>query len=384
MNSLTDFPTFFIVAGEASADLLGADLIQSLQAYYPNARFEGIAGPRMQAVGCQSILPMETLSHMGIVDVITHLPHILKAHRAIIRRIDLTRPSIFIGIDLPDTNLRIARKIKRWGIPVVQYVSPSVWAWRQNRLNLIKKVVDLVLPLFPFEAEFYQANNIPAEAVGHSLADKLKRHPDKHKAKLALGLDPEQPVIALLPGSRWGEIKRHASIFIQTALRCYKANPRFQFLLPVLSDEQETYIKACLKRVDYLPIQILKGQSHEVLVASDMALLVSGTATLEAMFCHCPMVVAYQLPNGLFHLIKPFIKVSYISLPNLLIQDRVVPEYVQEDVNPDCLSQALMAISQLSSEQRLKLLGYFDEQHEKLEGGASQKAAKAIKGLILG
>ena len=373
---------FFILAGEASGDILGADLIRALKVYYPDAIYEGVAGEKMQAEGCESLLPLETLSVMGIVDVLLHLRSILAAHRRIIKHLKKYPPTVFIGIDLPDTNLRIAKKIKAFGIKTVQYVSPSIWAWRQNRVHAIQTSIDLVLPLFPFEAVFYAHHGVKAQVVGHTLADHIPRNIDKTMARTALNLKPDQPTLALLPGSRISEIARHAPIFLEAAQLCFLAIPDLHCVVPMINEERAAQFSMIWKKMaPTLPLTILIQSSDRVFNAATVALVVSGTATLEAMLYQCPMIVAYQLPQWLFTLIRPYIHVRYFSLPNLLAADRLVPEYIQADVNPRHLAKQMIRILK-TDKLNTELIAAFDRYHALLQGGASEKAAKAIHELL--
>ncbi|MFN7098641.1 MAG: lipid-A-disaccharide synthase, partial [Gammaproteobacteria bacterium] len=323
---------FCIVAGEASGDLLGADLINELKQLYPTAEFEGIAGPYMQAAGCKSLFPMETLSVMGIVEVIRHLPAILKVHSKLIQYLKKNPPTVYIGIDAPDTNLRIAKKLRGTGIKVVQYVSPSVWAWRQNRVKSIAKSIDLMLTLFPFETAFYHQHRVPAQCVGHTLADTIPLQIDRQPARAQLDIAHDVPVLAILPGSRKGEIERHAPIFLRTAEMCLRQLPNLHIVVPMANQARaQQFTKLLQAYAPTLPINIVIQNSGVALTAADSVLMVSGTATLEAMLYKRNMVVCYKVPSLTFAIVRKLIKFKYMALPNLIANQRLVPEFLQDD-----------------------------------------------------
>ncbi|MBY0544773.1 MAG: lipid-A-disaccharide synthase [Gammaproteobacteria bacterium] len=373
---------FCIVAGEASGDILGADLINELKKYYPDATFEGIAGPRMQAAGCRSLFPMETLSVMGVFDVVMHLPAILSVHRRLVRHIKKSPPTVYIGIDAPDTNLRIAKKIRSTGAKVVHYVSPSVWAWRQNRVKSIAKNIDLMLTLFPFEADFYHKNNVRTRYVGHVMADNIPLQPDQKQARNELGLPCDSPILAILPGSRKSEIARHAPIFLHTAQACFAQLPNLQFVVPMANAMRAKQFEALWQEIaPELPIHVLLQNSGLALTAADTALTVSGTATLEAMLYKRNMVVCYKMSAPNFAIATRFIQFRYMALPNLLANKRLVPEFVQDDVHPDNLVRHVLF--QLTQPQAfLPVYEEFCEIHRTLKQGASVVAAGEICELL--
>lgn len=382
-NDLKPAPLrFCIVAGEASGDILGADLIIALRQRYPEAEFEGVAGPLMQAAGCTSLFPMETLSVMGLLEVIKHLPSILNLHRKLVRHLKQHPPTIYIGIDAPDTNLRIAKKIQHLPIPVVQYVSPSVWAWRQKRIVGIAKTVDLMLTLFPFEAAFYQEHNVPVNFIGHTLADTIPLQVDQSAARAQLNISTQVPVLALLPGSRKSEIARHAPIFLDTARICVQKLPELQIIVPMANEKRAEQFKTIWAEIaPELPITILIQNSALALSAADSVLTVSGTATLEAMLYKRNMVVAYKMPKLTFLLAQKLVTFTYISLPNLLAQERLVPEFIQEDVEPANLSRHVL--QQLLQPEKFKpVYAAFNDIHKQLKQNASLQAAAAIATIL--
>lgn len=388
---------FFIVAGETSGDILGADLIQALKQCYPDAIFEGIAGTRMQAAGCRSLFPLETLSVMGLFEVLTHLPAILRVHRQLVCYLKNNPPDVYIGIDAPDTNLRIAKKLRTTGIKVVHYVSPSVWAWRENRVKTIALSVDLMLTLFPFEAAFYQEHNIPARCVGHALADTIPLYPDRDAARKELGLAHDVPVLALLAGSREGEVERHAPVFLRTAQACLKHLPNLQFVAPMANKDRAEQFESLWQSIaPELPIKIvlqnrslsesatiypLWSNAGLALCAADTVLTVSGTATLEAMLYKRNMVVTYRISPLTFMIARYLVKFRYMALPNLLADKRLVPEYLQDDVHEDNLARQVLF--QLTQPQAfLPAQETFHQLHHMLKQNAGELAAAEISSLL--
>lgn len=373
---------FCIVAGEASGDILGADLIHELKQIYPNAIFEGIAGPQMQAAGCRTLFPMETLSVMGLVEVIKHLPSILRVHKKLVQHIKKNPPAVYIGIDAPDTNLRIAKKIRNSKIKIVQYVSPSVWAWRQNRVKSIAKSIDLMLTLFPFEAAFYHKHNVPARCVGHTLADSIPMQIDRQPARAQLGLSHDIPVLAIMPGSRKGEIERHAPIFLQTAKTCLAELPNLQLVVPMANQMRAKQFEILWQEIaPELPIMIVTQNSGLAITAADSVLMVSGTATLEAMLYKRNMVVTYKVPSLTFAIAKRLVKFQYMALPNLLAGDCLVPEFLQDDVHPDNLVRhVLLQLTQPAIFE--PVYQQFCLLHKQLKQNASTVAATEIQSLL--
>lgn len=367
-----------IVAGEASGDMLGASLLKALKEQFPDLQAEGIAGPLMQAEGCRSLFEMERLSVMGFIEPLSRLPELFNMRKKLIKRFINHPPDVFIGIDAPAFNIGLAYHLKKAGIKTVHYVSPSVWAWRQKRILKIKKSVDLMLTLLPFENAIYDAHHIENCFVGHPLADEIPLEVDAFKARHTLGLPADKQIIAILPGSRGSELKQLTHPFIETAKRCYAKNSDLIFVTPMISAEKQVRFQAA---VDHLapecPFSVIKGQSQTVMAAADVVLLASGTATLEAMLLGKPMVMAYKL-NPLTHwLAKRLVKTDTFALPNLLLNEKVVPEFIQDAATPEALSQAVMAYIE-NPAATLKLQKRFMETHKILQRQASQKAARAI------
>ena len=368
---------FVIVAGEASGDILGANLIKHLKQRYPDAVYEGIGGPLMIAQGLRSFVPMERLSVMGLVEVLGRLRELLGIRKNLFRHCIDTQTDAFIGIDSPDFNLPLARKLKEKGLKTIHYVSPSVWAWRQKRIFKIKKSVDLMLTLFPFELHIYQEHNVPAVCVGHTLADDVPMESDKHHARAALGLSEMTDWIAILPGSRGGEVSRLMPTFAEAMLKIKQSKPNVSFLIPAANAERRHQIELVLQEYAIEDATIVDGRSREVMAAGDAILLASGTAALEAMLVKRPMVVAYKFTKLTYAIMSRMLKVPYVSLPNLLAQKRLIPELLQDDATGEKLASALL--SELARyDQDAELHDTYRRLHELLKRDAGEAAALAI------
>jgi len=370
---MTDLMRVALVAGEASGDILGAGLMQALKAQYPQIEFIGVGGPLMQAQGLASYFPMERLAVMGLVEVLGRLPELLSRRKRLIRTLIDAKPDVFIGIDAPDFNLTVELKLRQAGIKTVHYVSPSVWAWRQKRVLKIREACDLMLTLFPFEAQFYQDHQVPVRFVGHPLADTIPQQADRAAARDALNLSNDQPVVALLPGSRGGEVARLGSLFLDAAVRLRTLRPGIQFVLPCSSPERRAQLEQLLVGRD-LPLTLLNGRSHEALAACDAVLIASGTATLEALLYKRPMVVAYKVAPLTYRILKRLVTSAYISLPNLLAERLLVPEMIQDAATPEALAQLL---APLLDGGEVQTEG-FDVIHRALRRDASVQAATAV------
>ncbi|SES70978.1 MULTISPECIES: lipid-A-disaccharide synthase [unclassified Pseudomonas] len=365
-----------LVAGEASGDILGAGLMRALKAQHPAVEFIGVGGPLMQAEGLTSYFPMERLSVMGLVEVLGRLRELLARRKLLIQTLIEEKPDVFIGIDAPDFTLNIELKLRQAGIKTVHYVSPSVWAWRQKRVLKIREGCDLMLTLLPFEARFYEEKGVPVRFVGHTLADTIPLQADRAAARAELGL-PDGPLVALMPGSRGGEVGRLASVFFDAAERLQVLKPGVRFVLPCASPQRRVQIETLLEGRN-LPLTLLDGQSHLALAACDAVLIASGTATLEALLYKRPMVVAYRLAPLTFWILKRMVKSPYISLPNLLAQRLLVPELLQDDATPEALAQTLLPLIEGGEEQTRG----FDDIHRILRRDASNQAADAVLTLI--
>ncbi|WP_053137236.1 lipid-A-disaccharide synthase [Pseudomonas sp. MIACH] len=365
-----------LVAGEASGDILGAGLMRALKAQHPAVEFIGVGGPLMQAEGLTSYFPMERLSVMGLVEVLGRLRELLARRKLLIQTLIEEKPDVFIGIDAPDFTLNIELKLRQAGIKTVHYVSPSVWAWRQKRVLKIREGCDLMLTLLPFEARFYEEKGVPVRFVGHTLADTIPLQADRAAARAQLGL-PDGPLVALMPGSRGGEVGRLASVFFDAAERLQALKPGVRFVLPCASPQRRAQIESLLVGRN-LPLTLLDGHSHLALAACDAVLIASGTATLEALLYKRPMVVAYRLAPLTFWILKRMVKSPYISLPNLLAQRLLVPELLQDDATPEALAQTLLPLIDGGEEQTRG----FDDIHRTLRRDASNQAADAVLTLI--
>ena len=374
--------TIAIIAGEASGDILGAGLIRSLRKRYPKARFVGIGGDEMIAEGFHSLVPLERLSVMGLVEVLGRIRELFSIRARLLEYFFTTPPDVVIGIDSPDFTLAIERRCREAGIPSVHYVSPSVWAWRQKRIFKIAKSVDLMLTLFPFEARFYEEHNVPVAFVGHPLADRIPMQPDTGAARKALGLNLDQPVLAVLPGSRGGEVERLGTLFLEASRWLQGRRPDIQLVIPCVNRDREKQVEGLVEALEVkLPVTLVRGRSREVMAASDVVLLASGTATLEAMLLKRPMVVGYRLSNLSYKLLSRLVKVPWVALPNLLAQKGLVPELLQDDATPEALGAAVLERME-NTEEREQLQQAFSELHESLRQNADERAATAISELM--
>ena len=369
--------TVALVAGEASGDILGAGLMQALKARHPDVRFIGIGGPRMEAQGLRSYFPLERLAVMGLVEVLGRLPELLARRKRLFKTFIDVRPDVFIGIDAPDFNLDLALKLRRNGIKTVHYVSPSVWAWRQNRVLKIRDACDLMLTLFPFEAKFYDAHQVAVRFVGHPLADAIPLVPDRAAARAELQLPQDGLVVALMPGSRGGEVGRLGPLFLAAAERLRSMRPGIRFVVPCASPERRAQLEQILAGRD-LPLTLLDGQSHAALAACNAVLIASGTATLEALLYKRPMVVAYSVAPLTFRILKRMVRSPYVALPNLLAQRLLVPELLQDAATPDAMARLL---SPLLDNGDVQTEG-FDAIHRTLRCDASSQAASAVLELV--
>ena len=369
-----------LVAGETSGDTLGAALIAALRVRVPDAQFFGMAGPKMVAQGCEAWASSDDLGVMGLVEVLTHLPRLLRLRRSLIQRFEAARPDVVVGIDVPDFNLGLEKKLKRSGLRTVQYVSPQVWAWRQGRVQTIGESTDLILCLLPFETEFYAQHGVRAEFVGHPLADQIPLEIDRAGARRALGLDAASRVVALLPGSRMGEVERLGADFIGAAAWIAAREPGTKFVAPMASRRvRESFEKQRARVAGAPPIDVLDGQAQRALAAADGVIVASGTATLETTLTKRPMVVAYRLGAMTAFLLRRLglVKVPYFSQPNLLLGRRRVPEFFQEAVTPAALGEALLG--QLADAREVAdLQKEFLGVHEVLRRGGADRAATAI------
>jgi lipid-A-disaccharide synthase len=374
-----------IVANEASGDILGAALAREIRKRVPEVRFVGVAGPRMQKEGCETLFPMERLSVMGLMEVLGQLRELLGLRRELVRYFVENPPDVFIGVDAPDFNLGLERRLRGAGIRTVHMVSPTVWAWRPGRVKSIRRSVDLMLSVFPFEETFLREHGVPARYVGHPLADEIPVEIDRVGARRALRLPTSGSLLALLPGSRMGEVERLAEPFIETAARCLAARPDLRFVVPVVNARlRERFGQALSQVAPNLPITLVDGRSREVLAAADVVLTASGTATLETLLSKRPMVVAYRVHPISYHLVKRLglVKVPYIAMANLLAEKELAPEFIQDRCRADLLAPAVLAFLD-DAERVAEIQAEYRRIHLWLRKDAAASAAQAVLELLV-
>jgi lipid-A-disaccharide synthase len=378
--------TIGLVAGESSGDNLGAALIRAIRERAPDTRFMGVAGPAMVAEGCEAWAPAEELAVMGLFEVLHHLPRLMGLRRRLRSRFLAERPDVFVGIDAPEFNLNLAPALHAAGIRTVQYVSPQVWAWRQGRARRMAGFLDLVLCLLPFEAQVYERAGLRAIFVGHPLADQLPLVPDRAAARATLGLRADSRIVAVLPGSRVGEVARLAGDFAGAIGWLAGRRPGLQFVAPMANPQTKTiFEQALIRQAPAAKVQVIEGQSRTALTAADAALVASGTATLETLLCKRPMVVAYRLGwmTALVLRSLRLLKAPYFAQPNLLAGRLVVPELAQGEVRPENLGRAIERWLDQPEEVAV-LMEQFTVIHRQLRSGASERAAEAILELARG
>lgn len=373
-----------LVAGELSGDLLGAGLMAALKERYPHAQFAGVGGPAMISQGLESWTPLERLAVMGLIEVLRHLPELFHIRRQLRQRLLADPPAIFIGIDAPDFNLGLERQLRAHGIPTVHYVSPSVWAWRPWRVLKIARAVNLMLTLFPFEAAFYERHGVPVRYVGHPLADAIPLRSDAQEARRALGLSlpAEARVVALLPGSRMGEVSRLGPLFLETARWLFTRRPDLHFLTPAATPRLYEVLDALrLERAPDLPLTLMQGHSREVMSTADVVLLASGTATLEAMLLKRPMVVAYRVAPVTAWIARRLVHIPHFALPNLLAGRELTPEFFQEAATAANLGAAVLHWLD-DAPAGAALAAEFALLHIHLRQDANRQAAAAVARLL--
>lgn len=373
-----------IVANEPSGDVLGASLVRALRAELPDARFVGVAGPSMLAEGCETLLPMERLSVMGLFEVLKVLPELLRARRDLARHFERIRPDVFIGVDAPDFNLGLETRLRRGGIKTVHLVSPTVWAWRAGRVKGLRRAVDLLLSIFPFEEDFLRSHGVPARYIGHPLADEIPLHVDGAEARRALSLPEQATIVALLPGSRMGEVTRLARPMLETALWCARRREGLRFVVPLVSERIYATFDALRREIaPALDVTLLHGGSRRAIAAADCVLTASGTATLETLLLKRPMVVAYRLNALTYRLVTSLrlIKVRYAAMSNLLAGRELAPEFLQDRARAELMGPALLAL--LDDEaRRAAVVSEYARIHRELRRDAAAQAARAIAALI--
>ena len=368
-----------LVAGEASGDNLGGALIRALHEREPRLRCYGVAGPRMVEAGCEPWRSSEELAVMGLAEILRHLPRLLRLRKDLVARLVAARPDVFVGIDSPEFNLRVAAQLKAQGIPTVQYVSPQVWAWRQGRVRTIGRAVDLILCVLPFESRFYDEHDVRAVFVGHPLADRIPLESPPLPARTALGLDLYAPTVAVLPGSRRNEVARLGGPFAATIAWLKHRRPELRFVAPMASrDARAAFERSLAEHAPGVQVDVIDGRAQEALAAADAVLVASGTATLETALIKRPMVVAYRVAPLTSWLLREMklMKAEFFAQPNLLAGRKIVPEYAQEQVRSDVLGPAVL--EQLERPDRADLVAQFTEIHQSLRRDASARAADAI------
>ena len=368
-----------MVAGEASGDLLGGHLLTALGTRRSGLSFDGIGGPRMIGRGFDSIYPMEKLSVRGYVEVLRHYREIMGIRRSLLSRLLKERPQLFIGIDAPDFNLDLEYRLKSRGIPTVHYVSPSVWAWRRGRVRRIARSVSHMLALFPFETEIYREAGVPVTYVGYPVADTIPIKVNKAAARAHLRLPPGKLVVALLPGSRQSELRFMADTFVQAAKQLHAEVGEVQFLCPTASRPTRDLMRDAIHRNEAgdLPITLMFGHSHEALAAADLALVASGTATLETALLKTPMVIVYKMSPITWKIMRRMLYLPYVGLPNILAGEFLVDEFMQDAATPEALSAALLALMGDTARQG-RQVERFAEMHETLRQDNATKAAEAV------
>jgi lipid-A-disaccharide synthase len=385
-------PKIAIVAGEASGDMLGYHLMQALKAERSDLTFIGIAGPKMIGLGAKSLFSMEKLSVRGYVEVIKHLFGLIKLRKSLLAQLLAEKPDVFIGIDAPDFNFWLEKKLKSNGIPTIHYVSPSIWAWRKGRIHKIKRAVTHMLALFPFEQVIYEKAKIPADYIGHPLADVLPIEPSVEKARALLKVKVGTIVVAMLPGSRQSEVSQHASLFVETAFLIQKEYAETQtnqvvFLVPLITREtRNIFQKAIEENAQLNPevslnMQVMFGHAHDAMEAADIIIVASGTATLEAALLKKPMVITYRMPTVSWQILKRMKYLPYVGLPNILAEKFLVPELLQKDATPQKLSETTLKLLGDKNHQK-ELKQAFTEMHLSLKQNSAQKAAQVVLGYL--
>ncbi|PSV65339.1 lipid-A-disaccharide synthase [Photobacterium angustum] len=369
-----------IVAGEISGDILGAGFIKAVKAKYPDAEFVGVAGPRMQAEGCEALFDMEELAVMGIVEVLGRLPRLFKVKAELVKYFSDNPPDVFVGIDAPDFNLRLEKDLKESGIKTVHYVSPSVWAWRQKRIFKIEAATNLVLAFLPFEKAFYDKFNVPCEFVGHTMADAIPLQTDQGAAQTLLGLDSDKRWLAVLPGSRGSEMEMLAPPFIETCKKLKAKHPDLGFVVALVNQKRRAqFEQAWQQTAPDLDFVLVDDTARNVMIASDAVLLASGTVALECMLVKRPMVVGYKVKPLTAWLAKKMLKTKYVSLPNILADEELVTELLQEDCTPEKLYHE---VDKMLYGDTSELMLKFEQMHKTIRCNADEQAANAVLALI--
>jgi len=369
-----------VLAGEPSGDILGSRVLAALKSHYDEVIVEGIGGPLMRAQGLDSLFPMERLSVMGFVEPLKRLPELLRILRTVFRHFRDNPPDVFLGIDSPDFNLHLEHKLRRRGVRTAHLVSPSVWAWRQGRIRKIRRAVDLMLCLFPFETAIYRQHGIPVRFVGHPLADEIPPCTDRAAARASLGLEATGKLLALLPGSRGSEVRMLAPLFLQAADLLWRENPQLSFVIPAANGSRRDELAQILADYPQLPVTLLSGRSREVMAAADAVLLASGTATLEAALLRRPMVVAYRMGHLSWFLLSRLVNTEYAALPNVLAGKALVPELLQDAATPAAMVSSLQPLL-AEGDAAQGQLAEFDTMHGNLRQDCAEQSAAVLAQL---
>ena len=372
--------TIALVAGETSGDILGAGLIRTLKKHHPNIKFVGIAGPLMQTEGCQAWYEMDELSVMGIVEVLGRLRRILAIRRDITKRLIDLKPDVFIGIDAPDFNLSLEGKLKQAGIKTIHYVSPSVWAWKQKRVFKIKRNTNLILAFLPFEKAFYDKFDVPCRFIGHKMADDIPLEPNQTAMRQQLGIPVDCQCLALLPGSRHAEVTLLSEPFLKAAQLLRDKFPDLHIVVPLVNSKRRAEFEQIKAEIaPELKLQLLDGHAREAMIASNAAILASGTVALECMLAKCPMVVGYKMKAFTFWLAKKLIKTAYVSLPNILAGKEIVPELLQHDCTPENIANHVLPFLEGDNTE---LKATFLALHKQIRCNADEQAAQAVLDVL--
>jgi lipid-A-disaccharide synthase len=382
-SAATHRPRIALVAGEASGDQLGAALIRAIRQDYPQARFLGVGGPGMVQAGLECWHSSDELAVMGLFEVLRHLPRLLKFRKSLVQRLVQEKPDLLIGIDAPDFNLGLERRVRRAGIRAIHYVSPTVWAWRQGRVKTIAASTDMVLCRFPFEPDFYAEHGVAAKYTCHQMADELALVSDQAVARAQLGLEGKGPIIALLPGSRLGEVSRLAEPLLQAAKILASQHPNMRFVAPTANRKTRECFERSLGTVEGVPVTVLDGQARQAMAAADVVICASGTAALEAMLVNRPMVVTYKLSALTYATARTFrlFKNRFFSLPNILADEALVPELLQNAAQPERIAAEVRAWID-DPERCQRVQGRFDELHRQLRKDAARAAAACVRDVL--
>lgn len=374
-------PTFAIVVGEHSGDTLGEGLMRSLLVTYPSAKFIGIGGPKMQALGFESLFAMDELSVMGIIEVLGRIRRLLQVRKSLINHFSHNKPDVFIGIDAPDFNIGLELKLKNQGIKTIHYVSPSVWAWREKRIFKIAKATNMVLALLPFEKSFYDKHQVPCTFVGHPLADDIPMTSDKASARATLGLPQENKILALMPGSRGGELSKLLADFFSSAKLLQAEDEELIFVAPMISEKRVAQFNQLKNELaPELPVKVILNKTQEVMAASDCLLTASGTVTLEAALIKRPMVICYKFSPVTYLLARILVNLKWFSLPNLLANKLLVPELLQKEVSAE---KIVPLVRERLYQDQSQLDESYHKIHQKIQCDASKQAAKAVIEVLI-